>query len=181
MRTLVILAIHIYCGTLNSSLTLADELGKYGRIRLCSVGGGVDQINRYLSKGLQPGTRNAILHNAKPLANSSSAGGGDCGVNIVDESCDLILVLGDETPRAIIGEAAPDGPTLQTRAAIDLLALLALPIDAVVLHHADAIDDEELIKLMTAEIRELISGQGLDGATLPVCECKPACSLKSQD
>lgn len=145
--------------------------------RTCTIGT-ADALRAYLSTTPEA-DREAIIASAMPL---TGARGSDCGLTAVSEMCDLIFVADGAAPLAVVvGVGAPDGPMPQTSAALHVLAASKLTPSGVVLHHVDQVQDQELLALITAEVREMISQNGFDGVGLPVCQCGPECEPKSQN
>lgn len=164
-------------GLVIASSAYAETATDY-RQRTCTVGN-AGQILEAVSAIVSAADREAFLSNLRTIVSSSR--GGDCGITSVSELCDLIFVAnGSQLPEAIIGENAPDGPMPQTRASIAFLAKARIPLRGIVLHHADLIDDAELMAFLEAEIRDVVSQQGLDGAAVPICQCRPACDPASK-
>ncbi|MDD5098839.1 MAG: elongation factor Tu [Candidatus Colwellbacteria bacterium] len=69
---------------------------------------------------------------------------------------------------AILVVAATDGPMPQTREHILLASQVGVPKIVVFLNKCDMVDDPELIDLVEAEVRELLSKYKFDGANAPV-------------
>ena len=69
---------------------------------------------------------------------------------------------------AILVVAATDGPMPQTREHILLARQVGVPALVVFLNKVDMVDDPELIDLVEAEVRELLSKYQYDGANTPV-------------
>jgi len=69
---------------------------------------------------------------------------------------------------AILVVSAPDGPMPQTREHILLARQVGVPAIIVFLNKIDMVDDEELIGLVEAEIRELLNKYEYPGDTTPI-------------
>lgn len=69
---------------------------------------------------------------------------------------------------AILVVSAADGPMPQTREHILLARQVGVPAIVVFLNKCDMVDDPELIGLVEAEVRELLTKYGFDGAAAPV-------------
>ncbi|MFZ9158693.1 MAG: elongation factor Tu, partial [Ilumatobacteraceae bacterium] len=69
---------------------------------------------------------------------------------------------------AILVVSAVDGPMPQTREHILLAKQVNVPYLVVALNKCDAVDDAELLDLVELEVRELLTGYGFPGDTLPV-------------
>jgi elongation factor Tu len=69
---------------------------------------------------------------------------------------------------AILVVSAADGPMPQTREHILLCRQVGVPSLVVFLNKEDMVEDEELIDLVEAEVRDLLSDQGFDGDNTPV-------------
>jgi len=69
---------------------------------------------------------------------------------------------------AILVVAATDGPMPQTREHILLANQVGVPKIVVFLNKVDMVDDPELVDLVEAEVRELLSKYHYDGAETPV-------------
>lgn len=68
---------------------------------------------------------------------------------------------------AILVVSAADGPMPQTREHILLAKQVGVPAIVVFLNKCDMVDDPELIGLVEAEVRELLTKYGFDGANTP--------------
>ena len=69
---------------------------------------------------------------------------------------------------AILVIAATDGPMAQTREHILLARQVGVPAIVVFLNKCDQVDDEELLKLVEMEVRELLSKYEFPGDDIPV-------------
>lgn len=69
---------------------------------------------------------------------------------------------------AILVVSAPDGPMPQTAEHILLARQVGVPAIVVFLNKIDMVDDPELIDLVEAEIRELLTKHGFPGKDIPV-------------
>ena len=68
---------------------------------------------------------------------------------------------------AILVVSAADGPMPQTREHILLARQVGVPYIVVFLNKADMVDDEELVELVEAEVRELLSEYDFPGDDIP--------------
>jgi elongation factor Tu len=84
---------------------------------------------------------------------------------------------------AILVVAAPDGPMPQTREHVLLAHQVEVPSIVVFLNKVDMMDDPELLELVELELRELITGYGYPGDTVPIIRgsAKAALESPSQD
>lgn len=82
---------------------------------------------------------------------------------------------------AIIVVAATDGVMPQTREHILLARQVGVPRIVVFLNKCDMVDDPELIDLVEAEVRELLTKQGFDGANAPVIRGSGLKALEAKD
>src|SRR4030067_648194 len=69
---------------------------------------------------------------------------------------------------AIVVVSAADGPMPQTREHILLARQVGVPCIVVFLNKVDMVDDPELIDLVEAEVRELLTKYEFDGDKIPV-------------
>lgn len=69
---------------------------------------------------------------------------------------------------AILVVSAADGPMPQTREHILLARQVGVPAIVVYLNKADMVDDEELLDLVEAEVRELLDKYEYDGENTPI-------------
>ena len=69
---------------------------------------------------------------------------------------------------AILVVAAPDGPMPQTREHVLLARQVEVPAIVVYLNKVDMMDDPELLELVELELREMLSGYGYPGDTIPI-------------
>jgi len=69
---------------------------------------------------------------------------------------------------AILVVSAADGPMPQTREHILLAKQVNVPKVVVFLNKCDMVDDADMIDLVEEEIRDLLDGQGYDGANTPI-------------
>jgi elongation factor Tu len=84
---------------------------------------------------------------------------------------------------AILVVAAPDGPMPQTKEHVLLAHQVEVPSIVVFLNKVDMMDDPELLELVELELRELITGYGYPGDTVPIIRgsAKAALDSASQD
>jgi len=84
---------------------------------------------------------------------------------------------------AILVVAAPDGPMPQTKEHVLLAHQVEVPSIVVFLNKVDMMDDPELLELVELELRELITGYGYPGDTVPIIRgsAKAALDSPSQD
>jgi elongation factor Tu len=69
---------------------------------------------------------------------------------------------------AILVVSAVDGPMPQTREHILLAKQVGVPKIVVFINKCDLVDDKDLVDLVEAEIRELLTKYGFDGANTPI-------------
>jgi elongation factor Tu len=69
---------------------------------------------------------------------------------------------------AILVVAAPDGPMPQTKEHVLLARQVEVPSIVVFLNKVDMMDDPELLELVELELREMLTGYGYPGDTLPI-------------
>jgi elongation factor Tu len=69
---------------------------------------------------------------------------------------------------AILVCAATDGPMPQTREHILLAKQVGVPKIVVFLNKCDMVDDEEMLELVEEDIRDLLTKNGYEGATVPI-------------
>jgi elongation factor Tu len=69
---------------------------------------------------------------------------------------------------AILVVSAADGPMPQTREHILLAKQVGVPYIVVFLNKVDMVDDPELLELVEAEVRELLSSYGFPGDDIPI-------------
>jgi uroporphyrinogen-III synthase len=94
---------------------------------------------------------------------------------LVAGGCHLIVVTSEEATRAILVLSAADGPMPQTRTTLSVVGQLA-PDDIVVfVHRLDLNSDPELLELITIEMRELMTANGLTGDDIHFERCAPEC------
>lgn len=82
---------------------------------------------------------------------------------------------------AILVVAATDGAMPQTREHVLLAKQVGVPRIIVFLNKCDMVDDPDLIDLVEAEIRELLSKQGFDGDNAPVIRGSALKALENPD
>ncbi len=78
---------------------------------------------------------------------------------------------------AILVVSAADGPMPQTREHILLAKQVGVPTIVVYLNKVDMVDDPELVDLVEAEVRDLLTKQGYDGANTAVIRGSSAKAL----
>jgi elongation factor Tu len=69
---------------------------------------------------------------------------------------------------AILVVAAPDGPMPQTKEHVLLARQVEVPSIVVFLNKVDMMDDPELLELVEMELREMLTGYGYPGETIPI-------------
>jgi elongation factor Tu len=69
---------------------------------------------------------------------------------------------------AILVVAAPDGPMPQTKEHVLLARQVEVPSIVVFLNKVDMMDDPELLELVELELREMLTGYGYPGETIPI-------------
>ena len=82
---------------------------------------------------------------------------------------------------AILVVAATDGVMPQTREHILLAKQVGVPHIVVFLNKCDMVSDPELIDLVEAEVRELLTKQGFDGDKVPVIRGSALKALEAKD
>jgi len=80
---------------------------------------------------------------------------------------------------AILVVAAPDGPMPQTREHVLLARQVEVPSIVVYLNKVDQMDDPELLELVEMELRELLTGYGYPGDTIPIVRGSALKALES--
>jgi len=80
---------------------------------------------------------------------------------------------------AILVVAANDGPMPQTREHVLLARQVEVPAMVVFLNKVDLMDDPELLELVELELRELLSGYGFPGDTVPIVRGSALKALES--
>jgi elongation factor Tu len=82
---------------------------------------------------------------------------------------------------AILVVSAVDGPMPQTREHILLAKQVGVPKIVVFLNKCDLVDDKDLLDLVEAEVRELLTKYGFDGETAPIIRGSATLALTSVD
>jgi elongation factor Tu len=80
---------------------------------------------------------------------------------------------------AILVVAAPDGPMPQTREHVLLARQVEVPSIVVYLNKVDQMNDPELLELVELELREMLSGYGYPGDTIPIVRGSALAALES--
>ncbi|MER3514611.1 MAG: elongation factor Tu [Chloroflexota bacterium] len=80
---------------------------------------------------------------------------------------------------AILVVAANDGPMPQTREHVLLARQVEVPAMVVFLNKVDLMDDPELLELVELELRELLTGYGFPGDTVPIVRGSALKALES--
>jgi len=80
---------------------------------------------------------------------------------------------------AILVVSAPDGPMPQTREHILLAKQVGVPKIIVFLNKTDQVDDPELVDLVEAEVRELLTKYEFDGENAPIIKGSALKALES--
>ncbi len=80
---------------------------------------------------------------------------------------------------AILVVAAPDGPMPQTREHVLLARQVEVPSIVVYLNKVDQMNDPELLELVELELREMLSGYGYPGDTIPIVRGSALQALES--
>ena len=81
---------------------------------------------------------------------------------------------------AILVVAAPDGPMPQTREHVLLARQVEVPSIVVYLNKVDQMNDPELLELVELELREMLSGYGYPGDTIPIVRGSALEALESK-
>lgn len=82
---------------------------------------------------------------------------------------------------AILVVSAADGPMPQTREHILLARQVGVPALVVFMNKVDQVDDKDLIDLVEAEIRELLSKYKFAGDTIPIVKGSALAALEGRD
>lgn len=82
---------------------------------------------------------------------------------------------------AILVVSAADGPMPQTRAHVRLAAKIGIEHMVVYLNKVDRIDDAELLDLVEAEVRDLLSDEGFRGDDIQVVRGSALAALEGRD
>jgi len=80
---------------------------------------------------------------------------------------------------AILVVAAPDGPMPQTKEHVLLARQVEVPSIVVFLNKVDQMDDPELLELVELELREMLTGFGYPGDTIPIVRGSALKALES--
>ena len=80
---------------------------------------------------------------------------------------------------AILVVAAPDGPMPQTKEHVLLARQVEVPSIVVFLNKVDMMDDPELLELVEMELREMLTGYGYPGETIPIVRGSALKALES--
>jgi elongation factor Tu len=80
---------------------------------------------------------------------------------------------------AILVVAAPDGPMPQTKEHVLLAHQVEVPSIVVFLNKTDQMDDPELLELVELELREMLTGYGYPGDTIPIVRGSALKALES--
>jgi len=80
---------------------------------------------------------------------------------------------------AILVVAAPDGPMPQTKEHVLLARQVEVPSIVVFLNKVDQMDDPELLELVELELREMLTGYGYPGDTIPIVRGSALKALES--
>jgi len=81
---------------------------------------------------------------------------------------------------AILVVAAPDGPMPQTKEHVLLARQVEVPSIVVFLNKVDMMDDPELLELVELELREMLTGYGYPGDTIPIVRGSALQALESK-
>ena len=81
---------------------------------------------------------------------------------------------------AILVVAAPDGPMPQTKEHVLLARQVEVPSIVVYLNKVDQMDDPELLELVEMELREMLTGYGYPGETIPIVRGSALQALESK-
>ena len=81
---------------------------------------------------------------------------------------------------AILVVAAPDGPMPQTKEHVLLARQVEVPSIVVFLNKIDQMDDPELLELVELELREMLTGYGYPGDTIPIVRGSALKALESK-
>ncbi len=138
---------------------------------------GVDQIDSAPEEKAR-GITIALSHNEYSTANRHYAhidapGHADYIKNMITGAAQM--------DGAILVVAATDGVMPQTREHILLAKQVGVPKIVVFLNKVDMVSDPELVDLVEAEVRELLSKQGFDGDNAPVIRGSGLKALEAKD
>jgi elongation factor Tu len=81
---------------------------------------------------------------------------------------------------AILVVAAPDGPMPQTKEHVLLARQVEVPSIVVYLNKVDQMNDPELLELVEIELREMLTGYGFPGETIPIVRGSALEALESK-
>jgi len=81
---------------------------------------------------------------------------------------------------AILVVAAPDGPMPQTKEHVLLARQVEVPSIVVYLNKVDQMNDPELLELVEIELREMLTGYGFPGDTIPIVRGSALEALESK-
>ena len=79
---------------------------------------------------------------------------------------------------AILVVSAADGPMPQTREHILLARQVGVPALVVFMNKVDMVDDAELLELVSAEVRELLSKYDFPGDDIPITQGSALCAYR---
>jgi translation elongation factor EF-Tu-like GTPase len=84
-------------------------------------------------------------------------------------------LLIEDGSHAIVVVNAPDGPTLETREALEQARAAGAKLLTIRLQNTGLIQDEQLMELIRAELAELAAGYGFTGDRYVLVECPEVC------
>lgn len=152
---------HVDHGKTTLTAAILNVLSRAGKMATIK---GVDQIDKAPEEKAR-GITISLSHNeyatdARHYAHIDAPGHADYIKNMITGAAQM--------DGAILVVAATDGPMPQTREHVLLAKQVGVPRIIVFLNKCDMVDDKDLIDLVEAECRELLTKNGFDGDNAPV-------------
>ena len=171
---------HINVGTIghvdHGKTTLTAAILKYAKLKgFRASDKGVDQIDSAPEEKAR-GITIALAHveyetEKRHYAHIDAPGHADYIKNMITGAAQM--------DGAILVVSAADGPMPQTREHILLARQVGVPNIVVFLNKVDQVDDPELIELVEAEVRELLSKYEFDGEKIPIIKGSALLALQA--
>jgi elongation factor Tu len=152
---------HVDHGKTTLTAAILNVLSRAGMQATLKAVGDIDKAPEEKARGITISlSHNEYATNARHYAHIDAPGHADYIKNMITGAAQM--------DGAILVVAATDGPMPQTREHVLLAKQVGVPKIIVFMNKCDMVDDADMLDLVEAEIRELLSKNGFDGDNAPV-------------
>ncbi len=165
---------HVDHGKTTLTAAILNVLSRAGKMATIKAVDQIDKAPEEKARGITISlSHNEYATDARHYAHIDAPGHADYIKNMITGAAQM--------DGAILVVAATDGPMPQTREHVLLAKQVGVPKIIVFLNKCDMVDDNDLIDLVEAECRELLTKNGFDGDNAPVIRGSALKALEATD